>query len=372
VLSRFPTLLCWLCVVAAQRPLQAKDGTSPWSALRRWAFEVESEAVGVGTDASKLNPAAVCRVVAATSNDELYYLCWHRRAGTDGIDWSDEPFNIEITLRDGKVTHYHKFNRSVEFSTWLKGSEIPGPIGRDPLFLFVPGWPLRSYPPPVISLCRLLQATSDLKAPAVRTPRRELIGGEWCTEFRSPNGHDRFWLADKKGYCVMQREWVDSSTGEVKERLVTRRIAEITPHLWMPVEVESRAFGSERRDGEAIPISRIRTRVVKWKLGNDVPQDLFNAALAPGTIEMLSRSRVRQISPGGFDHLDHVSTFARRMGLPETESAGADNLIWVLLGLLGGVFFGLFATGFKVTRLNRMFLPITDRWHRRRAEPPGS
>jgi hypothetical protein len=315
--------------------------------------EAESGRVPIRANES-VDQEMVCRVFAATSNDELYFSCGHQSAR---LDWRDEPFTMEITLQHGKLTTYHPFNRTAEFKSVSKGDQISPHLGRDVVFLFMPAWPLKNYPPPWFGAASLLHVTSYPKDWTL-TSRRELVGGEWCTQIRSSDGSYRVWLAERKNQCVMQSERFDAARRILLHRLVTRRIAEIAPGMSMPVEVDYFTFASNGQDGQPEPTTCVRTRVTKWKLGTEVADDLFKLVLAPGTLEMDGPSSTGQISAGGTDQLDHVADFCRTMGLPQPRSTRErvkDGILWVLVGLVAGACFGIFASAFSWNWLRMVY-----------------
>jgi hypothetical protein len=318
-----------------------------WADVRRCMVEAESERMQV--DGSSANPSGrrylVCQAFAASSDDELYFFCGHEEE-VIGSDWHNEPFNIEITIHNEKLTKYRKFNRQVEFADLPMGTKIPDPIASDVLFLFLPIWLSTNYPAPQSkSLGMVFEIKSALSYGGYKpTSERQLIGDEWCTEYNSPNGMDRLWLSEVKDLCLMRREWFDPETKAIAGRIITKRIAEVAQGLWMPVEIEYFRFSSKPVKGEPIPISRTITRVSKWSFDDKVPPEIFQSKLKPGTIELLGPGKFRQISSRGTEHLDDIAAFYRGpIGLPHLTASASSmprNLACVALGVVGGGLIG--------------------------------
>jgi hypothetical protein len=174
------------------------------------------------------------------------------------------------------------------------------------------------------------------------TSERRLIGDEMCTEMYSKNGNDRLWLSQEKELCLMRREWLDPTTKKLLGQIVTRRVAEVAPGLWMPVEVECNIFSTTTRF-ETNPSPRLSTitQVSSFKCGDDVPKELFQLKLKPGSIENIEPGEFRQISSGGTEHLDEVGSFYRGpIGLPQ-QPPFVERLIYNIalfaVGMLAGI-----------------------------------
>jgi len=324
----------------------ADDSPRQWSAIEKWMLEVESVHLPTGETADQGNQWSTCRIVAASASDEVYYFLGHKQE-TLGTDWRNEPFNIEITLQDGQQVSNHKFNRRVEFLSVPKGTQIPPPLQADVLFFFFPVWPLKSYPPPSqdgLGMTLVVGAALG-NASYKSTSKRKLICGVSCTEFASPKGNDRIWVADSKDLCVMRREWFYSDTAALAGQILTRKIVQVSDGLWLPVEVECLTFASPVDNNTSIPTSRTMTHLSNWKFNDDVPSSIFQPALKPGSIEMSKFGVPQQLSPGGVEHINEMAEFYRGpIRLPHRIPASKmvmSGLIRFLTGCLGGVLIGL-------------------------------
>lgn len=332
----FTSLLLGGATCFAEAHQNPKD-FGPWSSIQRWQIEVQSEHLLVR---GKMPPrrAVAGRILAATFEDEFYYFVWHQ-GDSRWSDWRNEPFNFEITLRNERLTKCNRFNRAVEISRLTQSEELPRLITQDVLFLFLPIWPL-NYPAPRKDE-RIFPVKTALESGkyAITTNKR-LIAEIQCSEFRSPNGIDRIWLADDRPLCVMRRDWFDPKSGQMKGQLNTRQVAEVADGCWLPIEIECiAAFPTSDTSGSRTAMSRTLTRVVDWRFNDDVSEDLFCGKLEPGTIEVAGSHEFRQISTGGTEHLDNVANFYRNVsGLEQRSSDGPENIgsagpIWASLGM---------------------------------------
>ncbi len=302
------------------------------------------------------NASIVHRVLAASSNDELYFSAGHE-VKLIRNDWRKEPFNIEIWLQNENVTEYRSFNRLAEFAKLSLKSPIPATIASDPVFLFLPVWPLRNFSAPrhdSPSMILIVKAALD-SGTYKATLKRDLIGGQWCNEISSSDGNDRIWLAEDKDLCIMRREWFHPKTKMKMGEIIIRRVAEVGPGLWMPVEVEDVTYSSSSRLQNAPVLkSRVLTRVTNWKSGGEVPIDIFQPRLKPGSIELIEPGKFRQLSPGGTEHMDEMAIFFRgTSGFPQQPPA-AERLLYnmplvVAGGLVGMILFHLCRKSYALT-----------------------
>lgn len=353
---RTSVVVGFLCLTVGNEGQAGERGQAPvnWSDVTTWMIEAESEGRPVNSDDGPRVGYLVCRLVAASSNDELYYFCGHEEDDL-GSHWHQEPYNLEVLLKDKTLTRHRKFNRQAEIAALPHGSALPAPIDGDVLFLFFPVWPLKNYAPPrdessgMVFPVNAALESSDYEENA----DRELIAGEWCTSIRSKSGNDRIWLAEGKELCVMRREWFDPQTHILQGRIVATRIANVVGELWMPVEVECFRFSPTGTGTEVVPRSRIVTRLSRWTFDDDVPREIFRSKLRPGTVEDLGPGKFRQISSGGTEHLDEIAAYYRGLnfiGLPQTPPTPTTNgrwAIWVLGGGVGGVLMGIVLIGFR-------------------------
>ena len=326
-----------LYIVGSASALGSEKTPESWSHVHTWMFEAESEGVPANGAKGARVGYLVRRVVAA-SPDNLYFFCGHEEESI-GSHWDNEPYNVEITLNGTKLIRYRKFIRQAEFVDLPTGTDIPGPMANDVLFLFAPVWPLTNYPPPVdkdIGMIKVVQAALNSGTYQL-TSQREVVDGESCVIMRSKSEKDLIWLSENKQFCVLQREWSNPETGKLMGRIHATRIAEVVPNLWMPIEIECTTFSSSS-GSQSIPRARTITRVTKWAFNADVPARLFSAELKPGSIEYLSPGTFRQLSPGGKEHLDEVANFYRGpIRLPHRPAFTGTFIRSFALATIGGV-----------------------------------
>lgn len=310
-----------------------------WKHVERWLVEAESEAIPTGGAGVDARAAANLghRLVVATSDDQLRYFVGHPDERL-GVDWKNEPFNLDMRVREGQLIKYRVFNRMVEFAELRRGAVVPDPIGRDALFFFFPSWPLRGYPAPRIGDAGMILVVSEAVGSDhyEAVPGGQSIGQEFCKLFRSKKGVDDIWLSESKEFCIMKRRWsVDSNKTTIGE-LTTNHVAELAPGLWAPTEVEI-AYHLDRPGEARRTIRRTRTRIMRCEFDKSVSPRALDLALPPGTIETTPAGGIRQLSPGGTELLLESAKFYReRIGLPQRPKA-PDPLTPTFLQAAAGV-----------------------------------
>lgn len=330
-----------------------------WEDVRRWMFHLKSEWQYYEPGASASTRLGLQRIIAAAAPGDIYFRNGHDdNLGPDS--WLHEPFNLEWTLHQGQETFNHDFNRRYSTSTLTKGSEIPDFLSHDGLFFILPVWPLSDYQPPRDLTKKLIfivgAAIKD--AGYKRTKERQQINGQWCTKITSSTGQDEIWIAEDKELCVLQRQWSDQRTGQVRWRIIATRVAEVDPGLWMPVEFEETQFGIGDSQHQPVMTRRSVTRIVEYKFGSDVSSDLFVPKLRPGAVIDEGGSRFRQVSPGGQDQLDEVVSYLRAhtdlADLARYKRSISQRLETFLLAVAVGIVLGLLPFGARWRHLRRV------------------
>lgn len=317
-----------------------------WRHVEKWLVEAESRSLPV-VDGESDRPLRVNlsrRIMIATSDNQLRYFVGHPDERL-GIDWKNEPFNLDTRIRDEQLIKYYPFNRVVEFADFQSGAVVPDPVARDVLLFFFPRWPLRNYPAPQIEqLGMILVIGEAVESDQYEvTSERQKIGQEWCRLVRSKSGMDRIWISEEKELCVMRRQWYVDRTRTTRGELATKDVSEVAPGLWLPTVVEL-TYHSDSHGTDQV-VARRETRIIRCEIDRDVSPKALDLTLPVGTIERTSDDEIKQLVPGGTEHLMKIATFYRdRIGLPE-QSQAADvstkTLLQTIVGTLTGCFVGI-------------------------------
>lgn len=325
--------------VASESGLNHKN----WRNVQQWLVEAESATLPIAENLGgvPLRTQVARRIIVATSGDQLTYFVGHPDEST-GIDWKNEPFNLDMRIRNQQLVKHYRFNRSVEFADFKRASTIPDPICRDAVFFFFPIWPLKGYAAPHVDDPGMIFVVEE----AVRsnnyeaTSERTLVNGQWCRLTRSKSNLDRIWIAEDKELCVVRREWYTNARKTIMGELSAKEVREMAPGLWLPVLIEMKYYGNNGRNEKQELIGHTETRIVRCEIDENVPAETLEVTFRPGTIDITSADKVRQLSPGGTEHLLEVADFFRdHMGLPQRATVSnhlVEATLQVLIGVLGG------------------------------------
>jgi hypothetical protein len=335
--------------VAIAEPLKRAQH---WEQVAQYSVEAESEALPIEGQESEARGTRNLghRMVIMRADGGLTYFVGHPDRARD-IDWKYEPFNLDIRLCQGRFIRHQPFSRMVEIAQFPVGSTIPDPIRFDVLFFFLPVWPLRTYAAPhsepgAPPMILVVGAALNSKQYEI-TSERELVDHQWCRVVRSLVGNDRIWLTEEKGLCILRRRWYTDRSNAVAAELTTTKVREVSPGLWLPVEVQLEYRRADTKTG-SVPFARTVTRVLRCEVDDTVPSEKWEVASRAGTIEK-KESDFKQIVPGGHDLLMEMAKFYRdHLGLPhgsDRRTASTLTSSHLLLAMLAGLIIG--GLGFK-------------------------
>lgn len=325
------------------RGAESNGSEDPWSDVEAWMFEIESTVVSVlGKPPTKRRVTR--RIFACRKPDKVYLFSGHNDRKNDEY-WQREPFNVEFVLNGGHLTTHYKFNRSFNTRQIDRGGQIPRAISNDSLSFVLPTWPADHYAPPQYKRDQMVFVASNaiLDAGYRCETESEFVRGVGCVKAVSPTGIDRIWYAEDRKFCVMRRDRCDPQTGRTLSRIQTENVEEVAPGLWMPTKFVSLQFDVSSVDSEPVVVSRSEHTIHDWKLNDEVPADLFEARLLPGSIRSTASSFEQEL-PGGLDHLDDVAWFVKENG--GNRAQGAKNGVWwpLTLGIASGIAVGVFVS----------------------------
>jgi len=302
-----------------------------WSAVKRWLIEYEARPFG---DAGK-TIIPVHKVMAVAGPGAFYELSAH----FPGYPWRMDPYRQEFFIHDGKTCHSWPFNRIFSEDVVKTGDVLPGTIPQDVLLEIIPSWPLTNYKMPIDAG----SGTSIIPVEALKSGEYSLlsvsdtVAGERCAVF-DRNGIDRIWVAVEKGVCVMRREIRDPRSGGLLQRIMTEKVTQVAPELWLPTEFRNQMFSGVESTNQNIPKLESRIHVLRCELDDNVPDSTFLPTHPAGSLRYDKNGQFTQVSPGGEDLLDDFVNFAVKYGHLPTKPIQRDHsYIWLLGGLATGL-----------------------------------
>ena len=303
---------------------------SRWGSVNRWLIEYEGVPATTNTRSS-----IVHKIMAVSAPDSFYHMSAH----SPNHPWQVDPFCQEFFIYGGQTRHRWPFNRAYSEEAISIGGPIPGSTWKDVLLAIIPAWPFTSYRMPNGShtVSVLIEALQSQKYRVLA--KVETISGEDCAVF-DDGGIERIWIATNKGLCLMRRDTYDPQTHRLIERIVTDRIAEIAPALWLPMEYRLQIFQKVARRKEDTIERESRIRIIRCLLNDAVPEATFKPIHRLGSIKFDAGRSFVQTYPGGEDLLDQIVDFVTRYkGLP-TKSLHAprslNSFAWLFAGLIVG------------------------------------
>jgi hypothetical protein len=312
---------------------------SAWLAVRSWLIEYETTVPNSNT-----LYLPVHRIMATFAPDELYCFGAH----SSPLPWQSDPFCQEFFIHDGKTYIRWPFNRAYSTGTIKAGDAVSGSVPNDLLLAFVPNWPLTAYKMPASGSGFEIIVPLALQASQYHLlAGHQYVNNEECAVF--DNGVDRIWIAYQKGICVMCRE-IRTTTGQLVQKILTDKVEQIKPGLWLPTELRSQLFSIAKTSGSNVQTAEFGVHIVRCIFNNDVPKLMFNPTFGPGYVKLNSANQFEQIAPGGEDLLDNIVVLlAKYTHFPPKESLSSKrtSVLLFLAGLAAGTGIGLAVFSFQ-------------------------
>ena len=313
---------------------EIRTNGSAWLTVHSWLIEYETTVPN-----AKTHYLPVHRIMAASAPDELYCFGAH----SSPQPWQIDAFCQELFIHDGKTYTLWPFNHAYATGAIKTGDVVSGSVPNDLLLTFVPNWPLTAYKMPAFGSGFEIIVPLALQASQYHLlASHQYVNGEECAVF--DNGVDTLWIAYQKGICVMRRE-IRTTTGQLMQRIVTDKVEQIKPGLWLPTKLRSQLFSIAKTSDTGAETTEFGVHIVRCEFNNDVPESTFNPTFGPGYIELNDRNQFKQISPGGEDLLDNiVMLLVKYIHLPSKAglAGGHTSLLLLLAGLAAGIGTGLF------------------------------
>jgi hypothetical protein len=306
-----------------------------WTSVNRWLIEYE-----IAPSSETAGFSISYRIMAVAAPGDFY----HMGAHVLGSSWQTDPFCQEYILHQGHAFHIWPFNRAYSEGILKSGEVIPGSIPQDVLLTIIPKWPLTDYKIPADNSGRLVIAAEAIRSVDYRLlSKSELISGEDCSVFDYKGGVDRIWIAINKGGCVMRREFRDSRSMKLVERIETDKVDQVVPGLWLPRELKNQYFPIDQDKNEDAREWDFSVHILRFVLNSNVPESTFIPTYRPGSIKFDDGNGFTQISPGGKDLLDDIVNFMlKRAHLPSKSFPHSHPYRWLLAGVASGFCLGLF------------------------------
>jgi len=307
----------------------------PWEKTRQFLIEYE----GLPTHGLQTTFVPVHKTMAVTSHD-YYHLAAH---SFPGIPWQQDPYAQELIIHDGKWRHGWPFCRAYSrVNSITNGEFIPGTTYEDVLLPILPVWPLTEYRIPANDII----STPTLSGEALRMPgyrllaHSECIGNESCAIF-DYDDIDRMWIATNKGFCLMRRDYKDPNSKEVYERILTDRLDEVAPGLWLPTIYRVQSLDSTRKQNRDTLTREVNVRIVRCLWNDQVPTQIFIAEHPSGALEY-EQDHSTQVAAGGEELLMNYVGFMTTYGHMPTKPLPQRHR-W--LPLFAGLLTALFVSG---------------------------
>lgn len=340
----------------AEKLAVIEKSVAAWDRVNRWLIEYEAFPVVRDPD-SISNP--VHKVMSVTASGDLYHLAAH----FPGYPWQVDPFSQELFICNGRACHRWPVKRTYSEGSLQIGSYIPGTIWMDALLRVIPKWPLTQYKMPTDpdsdSAVLPLDVLQSSDCHLLENP--EEMSGEDCVVFEK-RGVERLWIATNKSLCLMRWDIRDSHSKKMIKRILTDKIEQVAPGLWLPVEFRFQFF---RRDGSGTSQDVIeeenKIRILRCVLNNDVPDSIFVPVHAPGSLRYEDNQHFTQVSGGGEDLLSNMVSFMTQYAhLPTRPTSRSHLLLYLAGGMFGGFCSGFFFFGLNRDRLAKK--PVENRF----------
>ena len=254
--------------------------------------------------------------------------------------WFSDPYRQELFVWAGKSCHRWPNTRMYSQSTIPPGETIGGLA--DALVAAIPIWPATDH--------RMDKGAAGMRAiieEAVRSPNyrlldsSEAVSGEACWIF-DRDGIDQIWVARERPLCLMKREFRDRGSGRLLERIVTHKVREVSPGLWIPTALRNQFFARTDGTKEVIEVEGV-INGVRVDLNENVPDSIFVPIQSPGSLEVKEAGVFTQVLPGGGDlRASTLDYMVHQLGLPTKPVPRNHPYLWLCVGLASGLCVGFF------------------------------
>lgn len=298
------------------------------------------------------NALPVHKIMAVSAPSDVYHLAAHFPGH---IPWETDPFCQEFFLHGGVACHRWRFNRTYSEQTLKAGDYIPGSLWMDVLLEILPKWPLSEYklraPPdsgvPLVLIQALLSPECHL------LERLDYVDGERCAVF-DIKGLVLLWIATDKGLCLIRREARDPFSKRLIQRVVTDKVTQIAPGLWLPTQYRIEFMGASHGESDPEVRRANKIRILRCVVNDGVPEDTFVPVHLPGSLKYSDAEHFTQVCPGGEDLLSDFVTFMRKYAkLPRMPGALSHSFIRLVVGFGVGLCAGLLLRCYQRTELRR-------------------
>lgn len=263
----------------------------------------------------------------------------HLGAHSKPHPWQVDPLCQALFIHQGMACNQWPVKRTYAESPMKIGQYMPGSTAEDIVLLFIPCWPITDYKMPVDIAGRTIVAAHALQSADYRLlAATESPAGQECDVF-DRQGMDRIWLSRKPGACVMQRDFRDPKSGNLIQRLVTDKVTQIAPGLWLPAALRCQLFAANSGAKADVVEREFRLNLLKCALNDQVSDAAFIVVHRPGSLKYVE-SQFTQMTSGGEDLLTDIVTFmVQYLHLPSRRAAQAHPYLWLAMGLACGLVF---------------------------------
>jgi hypothetical protein len=305
----------------------------PWRRVSR--LEIEYSAIP--SRANLLPSVGIHQLLAVASPGSLYELTAH----APGYAWQTDPYSQELSIRHGEMVHGWPFNRAFSEATVQTRGPLPGTAPANILWTVIPIWLLTDYKVPNHGGTPVIAADALALSDYQLLSGSGAVNGEPCSMWNR-NGIDRMWIARDKGLCVMRRDSMDPKTGDVVQRILTDKVTEIAPGLWLPTQFrrEIFAFGDTTNRGALVMESTVA--IERCLVNDEVSDSTFVVASVAGSVRYDANNQFAQVCPGGEDLLERIVAFLVKYGrMPTARLPQNHARLWCMVGMLTGALVAL-------------------------------
>lgn len=270
------------------------------------------------------------RVEMATRRDGSYF--HDSSKGSEAGAWQDYTARQVAYVSPTRVVNVFPFNRSFFEHPIETGDGLPG-SHRNNFFCVATGiWPFAERMAPRREEDVPLMPHEVFAESAELTVHPELVTVEGRSCVRIDHAKlDRLYLDVERNFCLVQREFLDKTSGDVEQRFVLLGHQELATGVWVPQVILNQR--SSDKSTESLRESRIE--IETCQVNTPLSDSVFQFEPPQGSVQLNQMNRFdfpEQVKEGGLDHLDHLIDWMGREDLvAQTQKSFGIRKFWPVL-----------------------------------------